>query len=389
VFAYVVLQLVEAGMLSLDRNIADILPDPVPGDRRAAQITVREILSHTSGLPNERHDRLRTYFDPGTHFSYSGEGFNLLQRAVEKITGQTLDVIAKHLVFEPLGMTSTSYVWQDSFEGDYAAPHDVGSRPGTRRRISDGRSASSLQTTAADYARFLQAVLTDERLRPETAKLWLAPVSHVPEGCPPECLRAAAPSLNPRVAWGLGWGLEPTEGTFFQWGNNGTFMAYAAGSMAEQSAIVVFTNSANGQSIMPDIVAALMPGAHPSFAWLSYEHYDSARRRVLRNAAAGGIEAAWADEKTAAALSEADRRSLARELLQNDRPNDALWLQQRNAADFPSSSVMFKDLGRTLLALRRPDEALVRFRQAAALDPDDREARRFVETLTTGTFAKP
>jgi hypothetical protein len=61
---------------------------PVPGDPRAAQITVREILSHTSGLANWRHDRLRTYFDGGIRFSYSGEGFILLQRVVEKITGE-------------------------------------------------------------------------------------------------------------------------------------------------------------------------------------------------------------------------------------------------------------------------------------------------------------
>jgi CubicO group peptidase (beta-lactamase class C family) len=52
VFAYVVLQLVDAGTLSLDQKVADILPDPAPGDARAVQITVREILSHSSGLPN-------------------------------------------------------------------------------------------------------------------------------------------------------------------------------------------------------------------------------------------------------------------------------------------------------------------------------------------------
>jgi hypothetical protein len=45
--------------------------------------------------------------------------------------------------------------------------------------------------------------------------------------------------------------------TFFLWGGNDTFMADAAGSMAHQSGVVVLTNSANGQSIMPDVVTAL------------------------------------------------------------------------------------------------------------------------------------
>jgi CubicO group peptidase (beta-lactamase class C family) len=110
VFAYMVLQLVDVGTLLLNQKVADILPDPVPGDPRAAQITVREILSHTSGLANWRHDRLRTYFDGGTRLNYSGEGFILLQRVVEKITGEKLEAIAKRPVFDPLGTHSTSYV---------------------------------------------------------------------------------------------------------------------------------------------------------------------------------------------------------------------------------------------------------------------------------------
>jgi CubicO group peptidase (beta-lactamase class C family) len=270
VFAYMVLQLIDAGALSLDEKIADMLPDPVPGDARANQITVRQILSHGSGLPNWRHGRLRTYFDPGTRFSYSGEGFLLLQRAVEKLTGETLEDLAKRLVFEPLGMRSTSYVWQAAFEDDYAAPHDVAAHPGVRRRIAKAISASSLQTTATDYARFLAAVLAGDRLEPETAKLWFTAVSHVPQGCGYECLGPTAPPPDPDLAWGLGWGLEQAEGTFFQWGDNRGFKAYAAGSIAGRSAVVVFTNSASGLSIMPDVVAAFAPGPHPSFAWLHY-----------------------------------------------------------------------------------------------------------------------
>ena len=75
VFAYIVLQLVDAGVMSLDEPLALIVPDFMPNDPQAATITVRQVLSHTSGLPNWRSVKqpLKTHFPPGEKFSYSSE----------------------------------------------------------------------------------------------------------------------------------------------------------------------------------------------------------------------------------------------------------------------------------------------------------------------------
>jgi CubicO group peptidase (beta-lactamase class C family) len=77
VFAYAVLQLADKGYLSLDAPLGDYLPRYVPADDRAASITPRHVLSHSGGLPNWRNADLplKTYFEPGAQFSYSGEGF--------------------------------------------------------------------------------------------------------------------------------------------------------------------------------------------------------------------------------------------------------------------------------------------------------------------------
>ena len=120
VFAYAVLTLVDAGLVDLDTPISNYLPGryDVGDDARLDLITPRHVLSHRCGFPNWRSgsDPLKIHFTPGDRFSYSGEGFVYLAAAVERITGQTLDAFMRRVVFEPLGMASSSYVWQSRYE---------------------------------------------------------------------------------------------------------------------------------------------------------------------------------------------------------------------------------------------------------------------------------
>jgi CubicO group peptidase (beta-lactamase class C family) len=271
IFAYAVLQLVDAGVLSLDTPLSKYVPDYVKDDPRAASITVRHVLSQSSGLPNWRGkaNPLKTYFQPGERFSYSGEGFLWLQQVVEAVTGESFNSVMARLVFDPLEMRRSSYVWRANFEADYARPHDAQATPGDKRRPTKPKSAATLHTTAADYARFLQAVLSGAHLKPETAKQWLDPQVRLRQHCI-ECLSTDGQDADQHVAWGLGWGLEPDAGSFFHWGDNGQFKAFVAGSLADRSAVVVFTNGYNGMAIMPDVIDQLMPGDHPAFIWLNY-----------------------------------------------------------------------------------------------------------------------
>ncbi len=98
VFAYGVLRLVEKGKLDLDTPLVKYLPKPyVQNDERAGLITAWMVLTHTTGFPNWRNNQaLKTHFNPGERFSYSGEGFVYLQKVVEHLTGQPLDAVMKH-----------------------------------------------------------------------------------------------------------------------------------------------------------------------------------------------------------------------------------------------------------------------------------------------------
>ena len=139
VFAYTVMQLVDQGKLKLDAPIKDDLDKPLPSygpdpvfpdkygpykdladDPRWEKITPRMALTHSTGFSNfwfiEPDQKLHIHFEPSTHFSYSGEGFILLQFVVEhgrKAQGLGLDVgdLTK-AIFDRLGMHRTSLVWR-------------------------------------------------------------------------------------------------------------------------------------------------------------------------------------------------------------------------------------------------------------------------------------
>jgi CubicO group peptidase (beta-lactamase class C family) len=332
VFAYLVLQLVDQDRCRLDSLLGERLPDYIQGDPRSSSITVDHALSHTAGLPNWRSldYPLRTYFPPGDRFSYSGEGFLYLQRAIEAVTGEQLDALARRLVFEPLDMKRSSFVWEARFQENRAYPHDAFGMPALGYKPAEPNAAWSLQTCAGDYARFLVAVLNGQRLGSETAELWLRPRIHIKHrGI--QCLESSQEDIVTGVAWGLGWGLEPVAGTFFQWGDNGPFTAFALGSIRDRTALVAFANGASGLSIMTDIVAQLFSGKRPALEWLDYVGHGAPVRRLLRAALAVGAEAAW-PEIEGARLKREDVIFIAQGLNGRGREKEGLWLRERAGA---------------------------------------------------------
>ena len=269
IVAYAALQLVDAGELTLDGSLAHFVPTVLPGDAAFAAITARHLLTHTCGLPNLRakNQPLQVHFRPGEWFSYSSVGFNYLQSVMTAITGEPLEATMRQLVFDPLGMQSSSLEQSASFQDNLAAPHE-GEAPVDVPRYPASASFS-LHTTAADYGAFLGAVLRGERLKEATHRAWLTCHAHVPKESA-ERLRGqpTETELDPEVGWGLGWGLEPNHGTFFQWGKMDGTRAFAMGSMAEQSAVVLLANSNKGLRLMREAAACALPGAHPAIRWL-------------------------------------------------------------------------------------------------------------------------
>jgi CubicO group peptidase (beta-lactamase class C family) len=110
VTAYTALRLVDQGRLSLDEPLNTYLPEPwLPNSEHRDAITLRHVLSHTSGLGHNTASR-ESLFAPGQGYAYSAIGFLYLQAVIEEITGQPLEDVARELVLDPLGMPSSSFV---------------------------------------------------------------------------------------------------------------------------------------------------------------------------------------------------------------------------------------------------------------------------------------
>lgn len=303
VFAYVVLQLVDRGELALDKPlVAYRRPDYLAEHPWIDRITVRDVLRHSTGLPDWRKDpaneKLVPAVAPGTRIDYSGEAFVWLQLAVEAVAGESLDQTMQRMLFGPAGMRDSGYAWNAELAArsvyGHRAPDDdhPGMPPQMLREAFDAalpiaaqwnkplptwryadaeralplvqarasagvanwpsdilaNAAASLRCTVQDYARFMALMVHADpapwELRPATRSAMLSRQIDVPGRWTDK---------------GLGWNLENTARgpVFYHSGSNGgIFKTFALGDAARQRALVVLTNAANGSLLYRRIVRA-------------------------------------------------------------------------------------------------------------------------------------
>jgi CubicO group peptidase (beta-lactamase class C family) len=276
-FAYMVMQLVDEGKIDLDTPIARYLPKPLPAyepyaalvdDPRWQALTFRTLLAHTTGFANfawlEPDEKLRIHWQPGTRYGYSGEGINLAQFVLEQGMGLDVGAEMQRRVFTPLGMTRTSMTWRDDFETNFVAGYDAdGKRLGhkVRQRV---RAAGSMDTTPADYARFLAAVSTGKGLSPaaraEMVKTQITIDSEV-----------QFPTLDPRrtdrwrgigLGYGLGWGRFDTRWgpAIFKEGHDDVAANYSicVDAKGGTRCVLLMANSLNAEAIFAPLVDYLL-----------------------------------------------------------------------------------------------------------------------------------
>ena len=392
VFAFAVLKLAASGAFDLDRPLDAYLAEPYLKDPRSRLVTARLVLSHRSGLPNwrPRGKDLAFAFDPGTRFSYSGEGFVWLQKAVEASTKEPFDGLLRRLVFEPAGMRSSSYVWQDSYAATKAWGHDeAGTRDQERKMPPLPNAAWSLHTTAGDLGRFLVAIFERRGLPDRVVREMLQPASDPSEGCA-MCSGVQDPGgPSTVVAWGLGWGLVRGERrAFWHWGDNGRFKDYIFGDDVAGRGAVVLTNGSSGLAIAGDVAALALAddaeaarGALAPLPWLKYDRPDAPAKVALHEVLTGKGRAALDAYLARVDADQGDVNRLGYALLRSGHVPEALAAFETNVRRHADSWSVWDSLGEGLAVAGRRDEAIAAYRRSLALNAENEAGAKALKVL--------
>ncbi len=177
-----VMQLFEQGKIRLDDPVADYWPEFAANGKQ--NITVREVMTHYSGLPpdlalaprwsgfNKAMEMIvntRPDLPPGTRFVYSDIDYEILGELVQRITSEPLDVYCRRHIFKPLGMRNTMFKPPASLRWRIApSEHQFGTRgkmlwgvvqDPTARRMGGVAGHAGLFSDAQDLSIFCQMLL--------------------------------------------------------------------------------------------------------------------------------------------------------------------------------------------------------------------------------------
>lgn len=143
-----ILQLADRGRLSLDSPLTRYIPYFKMKDPRYTRITIRQMLTHTSGFPDVKdygwdkpqfdEEALERYirdsvaeenllFDPGTQFAYSNMAYDVLPEVIRQLSHMPFETYMKKNVFAPCGMNNSTFLFSDIPPGTGTSPHILGS----------------------------------------------------------------------------------------------------------------------------------------------------------------------------------------------------------------------------------------------------------------------
>ena len=384
---------VQKGLISLDKTIADYLPQFT--GKPAAKVTIKQLLSHTSGMSNyditkdffprisrqyySREDYIKLYmdsalaFEPGTRYHYSSWGYFTLGYIMEKVTGKSYSQLMKEDIFDKIGMNSSGSYFHTQVVEKRATGYDYsfgGYTSSDFRDQSNTMGTGDIYSTVEDMFKFHLAISNNTLLNKELTEQMLTP------------------TLKKPWWYGYGWFNKyykytdtDSVASNFHLGMTEGFLSFVIRIPSTNSFIVILCNSSptdffgitgNLAKVLYNKPVRMKEPVHKAIEKLINEK--------------GAIKAVEAFKRMKADTSHyyidwISMNFLADQLLTLKRYEEARIISENNAAEFPNKDLVMVTMGNIYLALNRKEDAITDYKKALAINPDYEEAKNRLKEL--------
>lgn len=383
---------VQKGLISLDGKVADYLPEfkGKPG----GLVTIRQLLNHTSGIPNydiikdffprisrqyfDRSDYVKLYMDsalaftPGTKYNYSSWGYFTLGYILERITGKSYSQLMKDEVFDKLDMKSSGSYYHTQVVSRRATGYDYslgGYTSSDFRDQSNTMGTGDVYSTVEDLFKFHLGINNYTLIDKKLTDVMLTP------------------GIKP-ADYGLGWFNKSFKYTNtdsvrvnFHLGMTDGFIAFLVRIPSANSLVVILCNASPTDffGITRNLVSLL----NNKPVRIKKPMHKTVESVIAGKGATAAVDT-YKKLKGDTANYYIDWVSMnfiAEQLLQSKRYEEARIISELNAAEFPDKDLVMVTMGNIYLKLNRKPEAVTYYKKALAIFPGYEEARNRLKEL--------
>lgn len=391
--AMMIMQLVADGKLELDVPVSTYLPEYPK--QNGDQITIHQLLTHSSGTPDIPKDDQKRYrteqsvalfaeaplrFTPGDHFEYSNAGYTLLGYIVETVTEKPYDVVLKEKILDPLGMKNTGCDSHNKLISNRATGYEYDKVFGEYYNakyidMTVPSGAGCMYSTVEDMFLWDQALYTTKLLPQKYLDLMIE--KHIIDG---------------NGHYGYGWMIQQvpigntgeTVETIGHGGRIDGFRSRITRIPSQNMTIILLNNT--GRAALNAITVAITAILHD-------QSYDPPMRPIVDPLVeimeSEGPEAAAAFFDKARSsdtlyVSEDEINLAGYGFLQSGQTAEAAAMFKLNMEAFPESFNVYDSYGEVLLALDRKSEAIQHYQKSIELNPNNKNGIMMLEKLTEG-----
>jgi CubicO group peptidase (beta-lactamase class C family) len=377
---------VQKGLIQLDKTVSDYLPEF--SNKNGARITIRQLMNHSSGMPNydimkdffpkisrqyfDREQYIKLFidsslvFEPGSGYYYSSWGYFTLGYILERVSGRSYAQLMKEDLFDKVGMKSSGSYFHTQVVPKRATGYDYslgGHTSADFRDQSNTMGTGDIYSTVEDLFRLHLAISNNDILNTELTK------------------QMFTPGIRP-WRYGFGWFNQqykytPTDSVFanYHLGMTEGFLSFMVRIPSTNSLVVFLCNSSPTQffgisssliRVLYNIPVKIKEPVHKAMEpFIVTEGVSKAiieYRRMKKDTANYYID--WL------AMNQ-----LGDQLVNMKRYDDARMIFEHNAAEFPEKDLVMISLANIYLKLKRTEDAIAYYKKTLVLNPGNEEAK--------------